>query len=92
VEPVDPLSTDKASKSIGADMPDHDRRPSRAHLLPRIPMNTRRRARRVRDRAKPSMMISAELQKLFENLVNQILNLEHIPREPLAFCTRRCMC
>jgi hypothetical protein len=32
------------------------------------------------------MMISAELQKLFKNLVNQILNMEHIPREPLAFC------
>jgi hypothetical protein len=31
------------------------------------------------------MMISVELQKTFENLVNQILNLEHIPMEPLAF-------
>jgi hypothetical protein len=37
-------------------------------------MNTNRRARGVRGQAEPSMMISAELQKLFENLVNQILN------------------
>jgi hypothetical protein len=34
------------------------------------------------------MIISAELQKLFENLINLILNLEHIPSDPLAFCTR----
>jgi hypothetical protein len=69
-------------------MLNHDRRQSRAHLLPHVPMDTRRCARGVRGRAKPSMIISAELQKLFENLVNQILNLEHIPTEPLAFYTR----
>jgi hypothetical protein len=42
VEPVNPLSTDEAYESIGVDMPDHDRRQSRTHLLPRVPMNTRR--------------------------------------------------
>jgi hypothetical protein len=73
------LSTDEAFESIGADMPDHDRRPSRAHLLPRVLMNTRRRARGFRS-------ISTELQIFFEILVNQILNLEDIPRESLAFC------
>jgi hypothetical protein len=31
------------------------------------------------------MMISAELQKLFENLINQILNMDHIPMESLTF-------
>jgi hypothetical protein len=61
VESVDPLSTDEAYESIRVDMPDHDRRRSHAHLLPCVPMNNRRRARRVRDRAKPSMIISAEL-------------------------------
>jgi hypothetical protein len=66
VKPVDLLSTNEASESIGADMPDYDRRPSRAHLLPRIPMNVRRCARGVRGRAKPSMTISAELQKLLK--------------------------
>jgi hypothetical protein len=40
--------------------------PSYAHLLPRVPMNTRRRARGVMGRAKPSMTISAELQKLLK--------------------------
>jgi hypothetical protein len=50
-------------------------------------MNTRRRAHGVRGGAEPSMMISAELQKLFENLVDQILNMEHISMEPLTFCT-----
>jgi hypothetical protein len=63
VEPVDPLSTDEAYESIGVDMLDHDRRRCHAHLLPRIPMNTRKRAREIRGRAKPSMIISAELQK-----------------------------
>jgi hypothetical protein len=48
VEPVDPLSTDEAYESIEVDMPDHDRRRSRAHLLPRVSMNNRRRARGVR--------------------------------------------
>jgi hypothetical protein len=44
-------------------------------------------------------MISAELQKLFENLLNQILNMEHIHMKPLLFVrddasaesNRRCM-
>jgi hypothetical protein len=63
VEPVDPLSTDEAYESIGVDMLDHDRQRYHAHLLPRIPMNTRKRARGIRGRAKPSMIISAELQK-----------------------------
>jgi hypothetical protein len=66
VEPVDPLSTDEAYESIRIDMPDHDRRRSCAHLLPRVPMNTRRRAHGVRGPAKPSMIISAELQKLLK--------------------------
>jgi hypothetical protein len=47
-------------------MPDHNRRRSRTHLLPRIPMNTRRHAHGVRGRAKPSIIISAELQKLLK--------------------------
>jgi hypothetical protein len=51
-------------------------------------MNTRRRAREVRGRAEPSMMISVELQKYFENFVNQILNMEHMAMESLAFYTR----
>jgi hypothetical protein len=63
VELVDPLSTDEAFESFGADISDHDRRPSRAHLLPHGPMNTRRHAHGFRGRAKQSMMISAELQK-----------------------------
>jgi hypothetical protein len=50
-------------------------------------MNIRRCACGVRGQAKPSMMISVELQKLFQNLVNQKLNMEHIPMEPLAFYT-----
>jgi hypothetical protein len=66
VEPVDPLSTDEAYESIRVDMPDHDRQRSRAHLLPHVPMNTRRHARGVRGRDKPSMIISAELQKLLK--------------------------
>jgi hypothetical protein len=66
VELVDLLSTDEVYESIGVDMPDHDRRQSHAHLLSRIPMNTRRRAHRVRGRAKPSMIISAKLQKLLK--------------------------
>jgi hypothetical protein len=85
VELVDPLSTAEAYELIEADMPDHDRRPSHIHFLPRISMNTRRCARGDRGRAKPSMMISAELKKTFENLINQVLNLEHIRVEPLAF-------
>jgi hypothetical protein len=32
------------------------------------------------------------LPKSFENLINQILNLEHVPMEPLAFCMHRCTC
>jgi hypothetical protein len=63
VEPVDPLSTDEAYESIGTDMLNHDRRPSHAHLLSHVLMNTRRRARGVSGHAKPSMMISAELPK-----------------------------
>jgi hypothetical protein len=66
VELVDPLSTDEAYELIGVDMPGHDRRRSRAHLLPQIPMNTRRRARGVRGQAKPSMIVSAKLQKLLK--------------------------
>jgi hypothetical protein len=34
------------------------------------------------------MPLSAELQKLFENMANQVLNLEYIPMEPLAFYAR----
>jgi hypothetical protein len=48
VELVDPLSTDEAYESIEVDMPDHDRRQSRAHVLPRVSMNTRRRAHGIR--------------------------------------------
>jgi hypothetical protein len=66
VEPVNLLSTDEAYETIGVDMPDHDRQRSRAHLLPRIPMNTRRCAHEVRGRVKPSMIIFAELQKLLK--------------------------
>jgi hypothetical protein len=62
VESVDPLSTYEAYELIGVDMLDHDRRQTHAHLFPRVPINTRRRVRGVRDRAKPSMIISAELQ------------------------------
>jgi hypothetical protein len=86
---VDPLSTDETFESIGADMPDHDRRLSRAYLLPRVPMNTRGHACGFRGRAKSSMTISAELQFFLKNLVNQILNLEHIPNDLLTFCTWR---
>jgi hypothetical protein len=46
-------------------MLDHGIRPSRAYLPPCVPMNTRRRVRGFKGRAKPSMMIFAELQKLF---------------------------
>jgi hypothetical protein len=66
MEPVDPLSIDEAFESIEADMPDHDRWPSHAHLLPCVPVNTRRRARGVRVLAKPSMTISATLKKLLK--------------------------
>jgi hypothetical protein len=45
VELVDPLSTDEAYESIEAAKPDLDRRPYRANLLPRVPINTRRRGR-----------------------------------------------
>jgi hypothetical protein len=87
VELVDPLSTNEAFESIGMICPimidDH---------LPCVLMNTRRRAHGYRGRAKLSLMISIELQFFFENLVNQILNLYHIPREPLAFYMRRCTC
>jgi hypothetical protein len=31
------------------------------------------------------MMIPAELQFFFENLINKKINLEHIPMEPLLF-------
>jgi hypothetical protein len=92
VEPVDPLSINEAYESIGANMPDHDRLSSRAHLLSRVPMNTRRCAHGVRGRAKPSMIISAELQFFLKKLVNQILNMEHMPMKTLAFYTRRCVC
>jgi hypothetical protein len=61
VELVDPLSIDKAYELIRADMLDHDRRPSRAHLLPCVLMNIRRRARGFRSQAKPSLMISDEV-------------------------------
>jgi hypothetical protein len=66
VELVDPLSTDEAFESIGADMPDPNRWRSCAHLLPRVLMNTRRRAHGIRGRTKPWMMISAELEKLLK--------------------------
>jgi hypothetical protein len=84
---VDWLSIDEAYESIGADMPDHIRCRSRAHLFRRVPTNTRRRAREVSGRAKPSMMIAIELY-FFENMTNKIINLEHIPMEPLTFYTR----
>jgi hypothetical protein len=61
VELVDSLSTDEAYESIKVGMSDHDRQPSHAHLLSRIPMNTRRHAHGVSGRAKPSMTIFAEL-------------------------------
>jgi hypothetical protein len=38
-------------------------------------MNTKKHAHWVRGRAESSMMISVELQTLYENLVNQILNM-----------------
>jgi hypothetical protein len=66
VKSVDPLSTDEVYELIGVDMSDHDRRRSHAHLLHRVPMNIRRRVGRLRGRAKPSMIISAELQKLLK--------------------------
>jgi hypothetical protein len=61
VESVDLLSIDEAYESIRADMPDHNRCRSRAHLFRRVSMNTRRCAREVLGRVKPSMMIPAEL-------------------------------
>jgi hypothetical protein len=87
VESVDPLSIDEIYESIVADISDHGRRPSRAHFLPHILMNIRRCARGFRSQTKPTMIISSELY-FFENLINQILNLEHIPMEPLAFYAR----
>jgi hypothetical protein len=66
VKPVDPLSINEAYELIEGNMSDHDRLPSRAHLLSRVPMNTRRCAHGVRGRAKPSMIIYAELQKLLK--------------------------
>jgi hypothetical protein len=100
VESVDPLSTDEAYESIGADMPDHDRRPSCAYLLSCVPMNTRRRAHRVSGRAKPPMMISVELQILLKTCflyaVMRVLKVIEavwsIDQEPLTFCTLRCAC
>jgi hypothetical protein len=47
VESVDLLSIDEAYESIGADMPDHDRCRSHAHLFRRVPMDTWRHAREV---------------------------------------------
>jgi hypothetical protein len=47
-------------------MPDHDRCRSHAHLFHHVPMNTRRHAHEAYGRAKPSMMIPAELQKLLK--------------------------
>jgi hypothetical protein len=61
VDYVDLLSIDETHESIGVDLLDHDRYRSCAHLFRRVPMNTRRRAREVLGRAKPSMMIPAEL-------------------------------
>jgi hypothetical protein len=92
VESVSPLSTNETYESIVADMSDHDKRPSHAYLLPRVSINTRIHAHGFRGRDKPSMTISGELQFFFENLVNQILNLEHIPRELFAFCMPRYAC
>jgi hypothetical protein len=66
MESVDLLSIDEAYESIRADMLDHNRCRSRAHLFRRVPMNTRSHAREVYGRAKPSMMIPAELQKLLK--------------------------
>jgi hypothetical protein len=59
-----------------------------AHLVSHPPMSTRKCAHTVRHQAKPSMPLSAELQKLFENMANQVLNLEYISMEPLAFYAR----
>jgi hypothetical protein len=67
VDSVDLLSIDETHESIGADLPDHDRCRSCAHLFRCVPMNTRRCAREVYGRAKPSMMIPAELQKLLKS-------------------------
>jgi hypothetical protein len=39
-------------------------------------------------RAKSSMIIPAELQFFLKNLINKIINLEHIPMKPIAFCMR----
>jgi hypothetical protein len=39
------LSIDEVYELIGADMPDHNRCRSRAHLFHRVLMNTRRHAR-----------------------------------------------
>jgi hypothetical protein len=47
VESVDLLSIDEAYESIRADMLDHNRCLSRAHLFHRVPMKTRRCAREV---------------------------------------------
>jgi hypothetical protein len=47
VESVDLLSINEAYESIEADMSDHDRCRSCAHLFRHVPMNTRRRACRV---------------------------------------------
>jgi hypothetical protein len=77
VELVDTLSTDEGFESIRADMPDHGRRPSRAHLFPRIPMNTRRSACGFRGQARPSMTISAELQKLLRTWLKKTKSGAH---------------
>jgi hypothetical protein len=47
VESVDLLLIDEAYELIGADMPDHNRCRSRAHLFRRVSMNTRKHAREV---------------------------------------------
>jgi hypothetical protein len=56
-----------------------------AHFIYRALISTRKRAHRVRHHVKPSTTLPVELQKTFENSVNQVLNLEHIPMKPLTF-------
>jgi hypothetical protein len=66
VKSVDPLPTDEAYKSIGADMPDHDRQPPPVHLVCCTLMSTRKHARGVRHQAKSSTTLDVELQNVLK--------------------------
>jgi hypothetical protein len=66
VKPVDPLPTDEAYELIGPDMADHDRPPPLARLVSHASMSTRKHTHVVRHQAKPSTILSAELQKLLK--------------------------